>query len=279
MIYGMIVNSQNVDDKHKVGNLCAVKRIILSSVASKDEEKMAASIVDPIIKKTVNDARAKYGSLSAAIEAEQENGDGSIWLNKEKNVKIKKVRCFQDFAINASPIRSLRDQSKKEYKRSHYSMTNGNFMSAIYEGIDAKGKKKRSFVIISLYEAAQAYGKHEPLVPTVSEEGYALIKTIRLGDLVLLYENSPEEIYNASQEELVKRMYEIIGMSDSKGLQIRLKHQQEARPNGELQQINGAFKNGDSAPIRMLLHTQFNALVQGQDFDISDTGKITFKSC
>ena len=279
MIYGMIVNSQNVDDKHKVGNLCAVKRIILSSVASKDEEKMAASIVDPIIKKTVNDARAKYGSLSAAIEAEQENGDGSIWLNKEKNVKIKKVRCFQDFAINASPIRSLRDQSKKEYKRSHYSMTNGNFMSAIYEGTDAKGKKKRSFVIISLYEAAQAYGKHEPLVPTVSEEGYALIKTIRLGDLVLLYENSPEEIYNASQEELVKRMYEIIGMSDSKGLQIRLKHQQEARPNGELQQINGAFKNGDSAPIRMLLHTQFNALVEGQDFDISDTGKITFKSC
>ena len=279
MIYGMIVNSQNVDDKHKVGNLCAVKRIILSSVASKDEEKMAASIVDPIIKKTVNDARAKYGSLSAAIEAEQENGDGSIWLNKEKNVKIKKVRCFQDFAINASPIRSLRDQSKKEYKRSHYSMTNGNFMSAIYEGIDAKGKKKRSFVIISLYEAAQAYGKHEPLVPTVSEEGYALIKTIRLGDLVLLYENSPEEIYTASQEELVKRMYEIIGMSDSKGLQIRLKHQQEARPNGELQQINGAFKNGDSAPIRMLLHTQFNALVQGQDFDISYTGKITFKSC
>ena len=144
---------------------------------------------------------------------------------------------------------------------------------------NAKGKKKRSFVIISLYEAAQAYGKHEPLVPTVSEEGYALIKTIRLGDLVLLYENSPEEIYTASQEELVKRMYEIIGMSDSKGLQIRLKHQQEARPNGELQQINGAFKNGDSAPIRMLLHTQFNALVQGQDFDISYTGKITFKSC
>lgn len=272
MIYGMIVNSQNVDEKHPEGKMCAVKRVALKDVDVKQ-------VVDPIVRKVIMDAIAKYGNISAAIDAEQEHGDGSIWLNKEKGVKIKKVRCFQDFAINASPIRSLRDQSKKEYKRSHYSMTNGNFMSAIYEGVDAKGKKKRAFVIRSLYEAAQAYGKHEPLVPVVSEEGYALIKTIRLGDLVLLYENSPEEIYNASQEELVKRMYEIVGMSDSSGLQIKLKYHQEAKPNGELHQVNGAYKVENIATFRMLLHTQFNALVQGQDFDISDTGKITFKSC
>jgi hypothetical protein len=30
-------------------------------------------------------------------------------------------------------------------------------------------------------------------------------------------------------------------------------------------------------PSLFLYHTQFNALVQGQDFEISDDGEITFK--
>ena len=272
MIYGMITNSRDIDDKHPAGKQCAVKRIPLKEVDVKQ-------VIDPIVKKVILDAIDKYGSLSAAIEAEQEDGDGSIWLNKKKGVKLKKVRCFQDFAINAKPIRSLRVRSQKEYKRSHYSLTNGNYMAAIYEGTDAKGKTKRTFEIISLFEAAQAYSKKAPLVPQ-TKDGFPLIKTIRLGDLVLLYENSPEEIYHASQEELVKRLYEIVGISDSGGLQIKMRHQQEAKPAGELEQINGAFSaDAPIASFRMLRHTQFNAFVQGQDFNLSDTGKITFKSC
>ena len=277
MIYGMITNSQDIDDKHPAGKQCAVKRIPLKEVDVKQ-------VIDPIVKKVILDAIDKYGSLSAAIEAEQEDGDGSIWLNKKKGVKLKKVRCFQDFAINAKPIRSLRDRSQKEYKRSHYSLTNGNYMAAIYEGTDAKGKTKRTFEIISLFEAAQAYSKKAPLVPQ-TKDGFPLIKTIRLGDLVLLYENSPEEIYHASQEELVKRLYKITGMSDSNGLQITLRHQQEARDAGTLKAEFGNPKTGVFGkdqmlyPRRMLLHTQFNALVQGQDFNLSDTGKIKFRSC
>jgi CRISPR-associated endonuclease Csn1 len=59
-----------------------------------------------------------------------------------------------------------------------------------------------------------------------------------------------------------------------------MRHQQEAKPAGELEQINGAFSaDAPIASFRMLRHTQFNALVQGQDFNLSDTGKITFKSC
>ena len=74
-------------------------------------------------------------------------------------------------------------------------------------------------------------------------------------------------------------------MSDSSGLQITLRHQQEARDAGVLKNEYGNPKTGlfnaqqDIYPRRMLLHTQFNALVQGQDFEISDTGKITFKQC
>jgi len=267
----MIANSHDIDAKHKVGDRCAVKRVPLSAVDVKN-------VVDPVVKQVIVDAIAKYGSLANAIAAEQENNDGSIWLNKEKNVRLKKVRCFQDFAINAAPIRTLRDVSAKEYKRHHYSRTDGNYMAAIYEGTDKKGKRKRSFAIISNLEAAQAFNTNRPIVPERSEEGYPLIMTLHLGDLVLLYEQSPDELRNASQKELVKRLYKITGMSDSGGLQITMRHQQEARPDKELQQINGLFRADEPIKyLRMLRHTQINAFVQGQDFELTETGKIVFK--
>ena len=274
-IYGMIANSHEMDDKHTIGRRCAVLRVPLINVDVKN-------VVDPVVKQVIIDAIAKYGSIANAIAAEQENNDGSIWLNKEKNVRLKKVRCFQDFAINAAPIRALRDASPKEYKRYHYSRTDGNYIAAIYEGQDAKGNKKRSFVIVSNLEAAQAFNANQPIVPETSEEGYSLLCTIKKGDLVLLYENSPEEVRNTSHEELAKRLYKIAKMSDSGGLQITIRYQQEARETGKLKELYGNPKTGvfesaqDIYPQRRLSHYQFNALVQGQDFELTDTGKIVF---
>ena len=98
----------------------------------------------------------------------------------------------------------------------------------------------------------------------------------------MLYEQSPEEIRNASQKELVKRLYKITGMSDSGGLQITMRHQQEARDAGTLKSeygnpTTGLFKAEQNLyPRRMLLYTQIKALVQGQDFELIDTGKIVF---
>ena len=67
-------------------------------------------------------------------------------------------------------------------------------------------------------------------------------------------------------------------MSDSGGLQITMRHQQEARPDKELQQINGLFRADEPIKyLRMLRHTQINAFVQGQDFELTETGKIVFK--
>lgn len=271
MIYGMIANSHNIDAKHKVGDRCAVKRVPLSAVDVKN-------VVDPVVKQVIVDAIAKYGNLANAIAAEQENNDGSIWLNKEKNVRLKKVRCFQDFAINAAPIRKLRDVSLKEYKQHQYSRTDGNYVCAIYEGSDNKGNRKRSFEIISNLVAAKAFNTNQPIVPETNEKGYPLIMTLHLGDLVLLYEQSPDELRNASQKELVKRLYKITGMTDSGGLQITMRYQQEARPDKELQQINGLFRADEPIKyLRMLRHTQINAFVQGQDFELTETGKIVFK--
>ncbi|MBQ5888974.1 MAG: hypothetical protein IIW77_06850, partial [Bacteroidaceae bacterium] len=59
---------------------------------------------------------------------------------------------------------------------------------------------------------------------------------------------------------------------------MTLKHHQEARPAGELKAKNGEWKIGEEyRPIISLLHSQFNAYVEGYDFELTVTGEIIFK--
>ena len=99
--------------------------------------------------------------------------------------------------------------------------------------------------------------------------------------MVLLYEQSPEEIWDLDKCNLQKRLYKVTGLS-SMIIQgkynygtIVLVHHQEARPSTEVKQINGEFKADEEfRPGIKLLHTQFNALIQGVDFEINDLGEI-----
>lgn len=56
---------------------------------------------------------------------------------------------------------------------------------------------------------------------------------------------------------------------------IIMRHHEEARPSTELKAKNGAYKQGEElrSSIKML-HTQIQALVQGVDFTIDETGQI-----
>ena len=82
----------------------------------------------------------------------------------------------------------------------------------------------------------------------------------------------------------MRRLYKITGFSEQvvSGKYhygaMTLKHHQEARPAGELKAKNGEWKrNEEYRPVIGLLHTQFNAYVEGFDFDLTVTGEIIFK--
>ena len=102
--------------------------------------------------------------------------------------------------------------------------------------------------------------------------------------MVLFYENSPEELDECTPNELAKRLYKVTGMS-MLALQQKyyfgsliFKHHQEARPAGELKIKSGVWKIGeDYRPVISILHTQFNACVEHDDFDLTVTGEIKFK--
>lgn len=256
-----------------------VKYVVRKNLAGLDE-KDVKNIVDAEVRSKVENAILIHGSLKKALEAK-------IWMNEDKQIPIKKVRVFTGSVTRPINIRQQRDQSKHEYKRQYHVQNDRNYMMAIYVGHDKKGKEKREFELVNNITAANFYRRSNDRVPTDgqlvplnSKSGYELRYKLKIGTMVLLYENGPEEVWELDKVNLQKRLYKVTGMS-SLVIQkyvygtINLVHHQDARPSTEVKQTNGVFKVSDEfrAGIK-LYHTQFNALVQGVDFEINDLGEI-----
>ena len=254
-----------------------VKRINLASMKENDVKNIVDDTVRGIIETAINEKGFKEAMSS------------TIWMNEEKQIPIKKVRCYTPSVTKPLNIRQQRDVSSKEYKQQYHVTNDSNYLLALYIGKDKKGKEKREFEIINMLQTAQyfktsndkvAVGKN--IVPLKSEHDYPFAYSLKIGTMVLLYEKSPNEVWDASIVDNNKRLYKVVGLSAMrmKGRNvdyatIKLKHHEEARLSTELKAKNGAFKQGEELrPSIIMLHTQLNALVQGYDFEINELGEI-----
>lgn len=245
------------------------------------DEKDVKNIVDGEVRSKVENAILLHGSLKKALEE-------TIWMNEEKQIPIKKVRVFTGSVTRPINIRQQRDQSKHEYKRQYHVQNDRNYMMAIYVGQDKKGKEKREFELVNNIAAANFYRRSNDRVPTdnqlvplYSKSGYELLYRLKIGTMVLLYENNPEEIWELDKKNLQKRLYKVTGMS-SMIIQgkfeygtIEMVHHQNAKPSSEIKKVNGEYKSDEEfRPGIKMLHSQLRALVQGVDFEINDLGEI-----
>ncbi len=258
-----------------------VKYVVRKSLDGLDE-KDVKNIVDGEVRAKVEHAIRLHGSLKKALE-------NSIWMNEEKQIPIKKVRIFTGSVTRPIHIRQQRDLSKHDYKRQYHVQNDRNYMMAIYVGQDNKGKEKREFELVNNITAANFYRKSNDKVPTnnqllpiYSKSGYELKYRLKIGTMVLLYENSPEEVWELDRKNLQKRLYKVTGMS-SMIIQgkfeygtIEMVHHQNAKPSSEIKKINGEYKSDeDFRPGIKMLHSQIKVLVQGVDFEINDLGEIS----
>ena len=256
------------------GEVQYVVRRLLSSFEKPGD---AESIVDEAVREKVKQAIAEKGLKEALA--------GDIYMNREKGILIKKVRCYAKMVKRPIDIRQHRDVSRKEYKRAFHVMNDDNYLMAIYEGT-VKGKTKREYELVRMIDAARFYKEstdrldYPTLVPIQSKKGFPLKHQLKVGQMVLLYENTPEEIDFDDRLDLCKRLYKITGLSlnptgPGYGV-IVMRYHQEARKADEIKSRNGAYHNGEEhRPAVIMLHTQFNALVEGEDFAISALGDIT----
>lgn len=239
-------------------------------------------IVDDTVRWKVQEAIDTYG-FKLAMDTTKH----TIWMNEEKGVPIRKVRIFAGKMMSPQPLggKTHRDASLYPYKRPVYVSLGSNYCMALYEGTDAGGKLKRTYEIISSLKAAQYFKKSADkrdgmLVPQSDGNGYPLRCILKAGTMVLFYESSPEELRYCTRAELAARLYKLTKFStqQSKYGVLVFRHHQEARPVGELQEKGGPWKRGEAyRPLIKMLHTGFQAYVEGYDFDLTVTGEIRFK--
>lgn len=268
------------------GQLRYVVRKSLSGLQESDVK----NIVDKAVREKVEQAIAEKGFKQAMA--------GTIWMNEQKGVPIRKVRCIATMVT--SPIhldKKHRDASPHEYKQQLHVVNDGNYLMAVYEGIDAKGKVRRSFELLNNMEAARFYKRsadrqmQPDVVPLTDKNGYPLKCTLKTGTMVLFYEKSPEELFDCGPGELRKRLYKVIKMS--KDGRITFKFHQEARNDEGIksdyekqygQKAPGALTNGYSSinftnptPKLLVSPGSFDMLTEGFDFELTITGEVKFK--
>ena len=155
-------------------------------------------------------------------------------------------------------------------------------MMAIYFKLE-KNKIKKTFSIISNFQAALHYrrsnsNRSDSLIPV--KEDFQLMCCLKKGTMVILYENSPEEVWKLTKQQISNRLYIVAGVSSfipnniEYGV-IQLQHHQNAQPYSSVKFKNGAYKADEEFRAGItLLHTQFKALVEGEDFVLNEIGKI-----
>ena len=249
-----------------------IKYVVRKNLDSIDE-KDVKNIVDNRVREIIETAMAQYGGLKEALKH-------TIWMNEEKGIPINKVRLLCPSVVRPIELKKQRDRSHHDYKRQYYVANDRNYMMAIYIGRNEKGKEKREFEIVNSLTATKYFKSNKGLPIPDEKKGLPLVYVLKVGTMVLLYENNPEEVWEQNAIQVQKRLYRISGLSSIVissyiyGV-LTLIHHQEARPSTEVKLKNGAYiSNEDFRPGIKMLHTQLKALIQGMDFEINELGEI-----
>ncbi len=314
---------------NKKGEVEKVIKYVVRKPLAGLEDSQIKNIVDDTVREVVANARKEekelnkeISELTKQLKKAEEHEEAAIkqeiaelkesieklyaMPNKaNKFIPIKKVRLYQPTVTNPLHIKKQRDvatKGRKEYKEHYHVANDGNYLMAIYEGKDEKGKIVRDFELVNNLDAGeffklsvkkdlagQNFDHLEGLIPkskVVKKVEIPLKATIKTGTMVIFWEEQPNEIWELG-DLLVNRLYKIIGFESDGRIQFRI-HQtamQQSSQNKEEMTIvkymkDNGLKNSEvdfKNPVPWLRLTKgaWNFLIQGIDFNISPLGKIT----
>lgn len=203
-----------------------------------------------------------------------------------KEMLIKKIRV-KTINKNLPKIKSqshVSQGNRKEYKEHYYATLENIFAMAIYETIDGKGKKEQTFKTISAFDLAkhnQGNSKSElPVEENIlknkgkkSEILIPLSKLLRVNQMAIFYENTPEELKKLNKKELNNRLFKITQF-ESDG-RIQLRHHAQGGADKDLKKESAVNFEKPVQKLRISL-SNVKAIFEGQDFILHQTGKIDF---
>jgi len=226
----------------------------------------------------------------------------------EKGIKITEVKDFAGKIIrhvrvkNFSPTydKALKVKphiytSKHQHKSLYLANNAANYLCLFYKGFNEKGKEMRAFRFISLFELSKLENKkmddiiknpeYNQYVKKKNKKEYKfhLNNIFKVGQKVIMFKNSIDEIDKQNVEDLRNRIYQIYKFNNSGTDYIFLQNNIEARNETDLKEagynIDGETKFIPTTyqPRLKLKADNFNCLFEGIDFEIKPDGTIIFK--
>ena len=268
-----------------------VKEIIIKG---REQEKLIKKEMEKLTKQMENAEEAEMQQYKDAIELLKNTIKNELYIlpnSKGAPVPIKKIRYFTGDVTNPLLIKKHRDISRHEHKQHYFAKNDENYCMAIYEGLDKKGNIKRSSLLINMFEAGKYFKlsndnkKNYPIAPEKDENQLPLKYVLTKGKMVLMYDKSPNEFLEMSENKILERLFQITQL-DVESSCIKLLHHQEAREKKKITEAMG-LKKGMKGGKNIGEHKKFpwikvgvnslDCLVEGYDFTVSPSGRILLK--
>ncbi|MBN2161389.1 MAG: hypothetical protein JXR25_00385 [Pontiellaceae bacterium] len=201
-----------------------------------------------------------------------------VWMNEEKGVLIKRVRCVVGAVKNPMALKKHGAPSKQKHKQHYYVQNDSVHMVAIYaddESVQHIG-----------FSALDAVSHGTDVAQTLQRKGRELeLKYVLHADqLVLFVKKSSAELEMLPYEELAKRMFRINDLSMSETRMV-FRHHMEAREKGKAIEENVEKRGAkypssvdfeSPNPLQRISYKNMNVAVEAVDFRLNVLGEIEF---
>lgn len=187
--------------------------------------------------------------------------------NKEEKVnKIRHVRCIVPSVKNPLEIKEQTYKSKKEYKNLYYATVGDLCAMSKYESLDKKKSKYKVWNLFEIITNRKIMNEDIPLTQNNLKLVYTLVK----GDILLIYDKNPQELYDMDKNQLQQRLYVISRFEGDGRIQLLKTINAEKEPKTE------SIKDFNKLPEKIRQSANgINYLIKGRDFDLIN-GEIVF---
>lgn len=270
-----------------------ITMVIREDIKDFKKESDISKIIDPYVRNSIETSIKKRKGEGVSFDKAIKE---SMWLldkngneiKYDKNGRplspIRHVRCrvaagrgyfTKDKAIE---VKEQTYPSKYAYKNKYYAQNDGNYLYLLYEGIN-KGKLGRKAEIINYMQvsflniSSIVELQKEPYYMKKYEGGktYDLSAIITSGTKVLMWENTPEELFGMDNQELNKRLFVVDHFNKPGSVYIYLRNHLEASEDFKYE--TSYCKNTYQSGV-MLTPDNLNCMIEGRDFVVDETGKI-----
>jgi CRISPR-associated endonuclease Csn1 len=194
--------------------------------------------------------------------------EGIYMLNNkgEKVNKIRHVRCIVPSVKNPLEIKKQTYKLKKEYKNKYYAAVGDLCAMSKYESEDKKKSKYIVWNLFGIITNRKTMNEDIPLIQNNLKLDHTLVK----GDMLLVYDKNPQELYDMDKNQLQQRLYVISRFEGDGRIQLLKTINAEKEPKTE------SIKDFNKLPEKIRQSANgINYLIKGRDFDLVN-GEIVF---